>query len=439
MSPTQEDNAEAQQGDARWRAVHAWRSIELLDSLLTVRAPADQIIFRYFRQHKEMGSRDRGLVAEAVYGCLRHKRLYEALTEKITNCTLPQRLLAGYLLLSKGLSGRALERLEAIPNAMALAEAARGQDVATLAPAVRLSLPDATYEMLATRLDSAAIEQLMTAMNQPAGVDLRVNALKISREALQLRLGGEGIVLDLTPYSPDGLRHAARTPLFQRQEFKDGLFEIQDEGSQLISLLVDPRPRDSVVDFCAGGGGKSLHMAAMMRNKGSIYALDVHDRRLEELSKRRRRAGADNIRLHTLTSETDPWLASLHGQANRVLVDAPCSGSGTWRRNPDLKWRDWDLDALNKTQTAVLAAAAELVKPGGRLVYATCSLFRCENHDIARFFLGSHADFGLVPAGECLAPWSLQERGLTDDEGFLQVLPHTHGTDGFFAAVFQRG
>lgn len=426
------------QDDARWRAAHAWRAVELLDSLLNVRAPADQIIFRYFRQHKEMGSRDRGLVADAVYGCLRFKRLYETLTEKVSGCTKPQRLLASYLLLTKGFSGRALERLDAIPDAMALAEAVRGQDVNALAPAVRLNLPDATYAMLETAMDGAAIEKLMAAMNQPADVDLRANTLKITRDDLQRRLGDEGLKLTPTPYAPDGLRHAARTPLFQRQEFKDGLFEIQDEGSQLISLLVDPRPRDSVVDFCAGGGGKSLHLAALMHNKGSINSLDVHERRLEELSKRRRRAGADNIRLHALTSETDPWLGSLHNQVHRVLVDAPCSGSGTWRRNPDLKWRDWDLDTLNRTQTAVLASAAELVKPGGRLVYATCSLFRRENHDVVRFFLDNHPDFALLPADECLKPWSLDNRGLTDDEGFLRVLPHTHGTDGFFAAVFQR-
>lgn len=426
------------EADLRWRPVHAWRAVELLEQLLTARAPADQVIYRYFRQHKEMGSRDRGLVADAVYGCLRHKRLLLAITDGVPHCSIAQRLLAGYLLLERGFSGRALARFDAITQPLALAEAARNQNTAALPPAVRLSLPDDTYSRLAAALPADEIEKLMVAINKPADVDLRVNTLKASRDDLRQRLEAEGVALEPTPFAPDGLRHKARTPLFQRQEFKDGLFEIQDEGSQLISLLVDPRPRDTVVDFCAGGGGKSLHMSALMQNKGSIFALDVHERRLEELGKRRRRAGADNIRLHAIGSESDPWLATLKRQANRVLVDAPCSGSGTWRRNPDLKWRDWDLAALNRTQTAVLAAAADLVKPGGRLVYATCSLFPCENQEIVGFFMENNPEFTLLPAEDCLAPWDLSQRGLGRD-GFLQLMPHLHRTDGFFAAVFQRG
>lgn len=431
-------NASNEGSTNSWRAAHAWRTLELLHVLLTERAPADQIIFRFFRQHKEMGARDRGLVADAAYACLRHRRLYETLTQLASEAPLSERLLGAYLLVEKSLSGRAMERLGAITDPMALAESIRGTDQTQLSLAERYSVPDATFERLQRAFNADELERLMAAMNQPASVDLRINTLKTTRDELRAALAADGLELVPTPFSPDGLRHGERTPLFRRKEFQDGLFEIQDEGSQLISLLVDPRPRDTVIDYCAGAGGKSLHLAALMKNRGSIFATDVHTRRLEELSKRRKRAGADNIRTHELQGDGDPWIGSQLGKADRVLVDAPCSGSGTWRRSPDLKWRDWSIDDLKQIQMEVLSNAAPLVKTGGRLVYATCSLLQCENQDIARTFLEHNPDFSLLNADQCLRSFNLAEQGLSDDDGFLRLLPHRHGTDGFFAAVFER-
>jgi len=215
----------------------------------------------------------------------------------------------------------------------------------------------------------------------------------------------------------------------------DGLIEVQDEGSQLLSLLLEPRRNEMVADFCAGAGGKTLHLGALMANSGSLYAFDVAPRRLDRLKPRCRRAGLHNVRTIAIQHERDSRIQRLTGKFDRVLVDAPCSGTGTLRRSPDIKWRSIDLDRLASAQASILEAASRLLKPGGRLVYATCSLLREENEDIVAAFLSAHADFTVQPVNELLARRQIP---LIMDGDWLRLLPHRHQTDGFFAAVLTR-
>jgi 16S rRNA (cytosine967-C5)-methyltransferase len=213
------------------------------------------------------------------------------------------------------------------------------------------------------------------------------------------------------------------------------MIEVQDEGSQLLSMLLEPKRGEMVMDFCAGAGGKTLHLAALMANTGSLYAMDVSTRRLERLKPRLKRAGVHNVRSVAIASERDPRVQRLQGKFDRVLVDAPCSGTGTLRRNPDIKWRPINLDTLVAQQRAILAAAATLLKPGGRLVYATCSLLREENDEVVEKFLDANSDYSLLPASEIV---TRRQVPLTMDNNALRLLPHRHHTDGFFAAVLER-
>ena len=245
---------------------------------------------------------------------------------------------------------------------------------------------------------------------------------------------------ELTPFSPVGLRRRERAPVFRTRCFEEGLIEVQDEGSQLVSLLLEPKRHEMVVDFCAGAGGKTLHIAALMANSGSVYAFDISAKRLDRLKPRLARAGLDNVRRVVIQNERDVRVQRLAGKIDRVLVDAPCSGTGTLRRNPDIKWRHIDLEQLAQTQTAILAAASTLVKPGGRLVYATCSLLRKENEDVIENFLAAHPDFSPLPVAEILArrqvalpPDTCLPGGIA-----LRLAPHRHQTDGFFAVAMER-
>jgi 16S rRNA (cytosine967-C5)-methyltransferase len=218
--------------------------------------------------------------------------------------------------------------------------------------------------------------------------------------------------------------------------FEAGKIEVQDEGSQLLTYLVAPKRGQMVADFCAGAGGKTLAIGALMKNTGRLYAFDISEKRLHNLGQRLKRSGLSNLHAQVIASETDPKLKRLNGKFDRVLVDAPCSGFGTLRRNPDLKWRfeATDILELNVKQAAILARAAKLTKAGGRLIYATCSLLVDENEAIAEAFLSANSDFVLVPANTVLAQQQIQ----LDTGNYLKLLPHLHGTDGFFAAVFER-
>lgn len=418
------------------------QAAELLALLLGFQRPADAEIGRYFHERRQMGSSDRGFAAESVYGCLRHKRELEALYAPIykpeSSEDQARWLVATWLLKYGGWSVRALTEAGFNGDAVALVERIRALDLFEFPLAMRANLPDWMAHSLIAQFGEDETLRLAEALNKPAPMDIRVNTLKTTRSALQARLREEGFELVPTPHSPLGLRREQRAALFTSRAFGLGLYEVQDEGSQLLGLLVAAKPGEKLVDFCAGAGGKALQLACMMENRGVVQAFDVSRQRLDRFRLRLNRAGVDNVQRRVLRDEHDPVLKGLTGKADAVLVDVPCSGTGTLRRNPDIKWKDIDLQELQQTQASILAAASKLVKPGGRLIYATCSLLDEENHRITAGFLDAHADFQALSAAQLLAEQGVELTSAFTPEGGLQLLPHRHGTDGFYALAMQR-
>jgi 16S rRNA (cytosine967-C5)-methyltransferase len=294
---------------------------------------------------------------------------------------------------------------------------------------------------LAERLQAQLGDQfdaLAAALLESAPLDLRVNTLLAKREQVAQELKAEGMDAAPTPYSPWGLRINGKPALNRMDVFTRGAVEVQDEGSQLLALLLDARRGEMVADFCAGAGGKTLAIGATMRNTGRLYAFDVSGHRLDALKPRLARSGLSNVHPAQIAHERDERIKRLAGKLDRVLVDAPCSGLGTLRRNPDLKWRQTpqDVQELAAKQQAILSSAARLLKPGGRLVYATCSLLPDENEAVAQAFSAAHADFAPLNVGEVLQ--ALKVPHALPGE-YLRLWPQRHHTDGFFAAVWQRG
>ena len=413
----------------RVRPFHIEVAANLVGEIFKGKVPADALINQVFRKNRQMGRRDRSIVAETVYDVLRHRRVLEWLMG--TEVT-PRALVLVSLLKQDLLDAGLRERYaELIPVGV---DERIGEE-SSLPLAVSLSLPDWLAEKWQQELGDEEVWALATALNKAAPVDLRVNTLKTDRESLLAQLAAEGYQAKPTPYSPLGLRLNDRSPLFSLQSFKDGLFEIQDEGSQLIGLATGVKPGMRVLDLCAGAGGKTLQMAAMMNNKGSIVACDASPRRLSQLKPRLARAGVSNTQILPIAYENDTKLTRLRGSFDVVLVDAPCSGTGTLRRNPDIKWREIDLEQLYHTQISLLEAAGRLVAPGGRMIYATCSLLQQENADIVEAFLTKHTDFIAIPLS---LPESIRPQA-QEAPVMLQLYPHRHGTDGFFMACLQRG
>ena len=394
-------------------------------------APADAMLRRFFREHHEIGRADRAFVSDAAFAWLRRRRSLEALAQ-----TRDPRLLAlATVVRELGVSARELDGVLSERDATWL-RAFKSRLSTPLEPAVANDLPDWLWAKLGDAYGDEERLALARALTAPATLDLRVNPLKITREAALASLASSGIEATPTRYAPLGIRIGERTSLAQHPLMLDGSVEVQDESSQLVGYLVAPRRTDMVVDFCAGAGGKTLLLGALMRSQGRLYAFDVSDKRLAKLKPRLARSGLSNVHPQRLASERDPHVKRLAGKIDRVLVDAPCTGLGTLRRNPDLKWRHDEraLAELTAKQTAILASAATLVKPGGRLVYATCSILREENESIVDAFLSQHCDFELVDAaGE------LERAGIALATGrTMTLLPHRHGCDGFFAAVVHR-
>lgn len=404
---------------------------EALREVLRLTGPADGALSRYFREHPRLGSRERGVIAEAVYGLLRQRTM---LTHFAESGAGPQMRRLALLALAGTVGADAIAGLSD-PEQDWLGRVA-AIDRANLPLAVRTSFPDWMLERLVAQYGEPVALQLIDALNCPAPLDLRVNALKSSREAAEAALAHAGISFERTPFAPLGLRLAKKPALQNLPLFKDGLIEVQDEGSQLLAHLLGARRGEMVVDFCAGAGGKTLAIGAAMRNTGRLYAFDVSDKRLARLKPRLARSGLSNVHPVVIAHENDAKVKRLAGKIDRVLVDAPCSGVGTLRRNPDMKWRLQPdaIDELNAKQQSILAGAARLVKPGGRLVYATCSLLGSENEGIVGQFLAAHPDFALVPARDALA----EQKIALDTGDYLQLLPHLHQSDGFFAAVMER-
>ncbi|MDE2120452.1 MAG: RsmB/NOP family class I SAM-dependent RNA methyltransferase [Betaproteobacteria bacterium] len=418
-------------------------ALELLRGVLGFEFPADAVVSRYFRAHPRLGQRDRHVLAESVYAVVRNLRLWRHLAQTAPEGSAELRLLALGWQGDVAAAGFPPGLLEWRSHALA-------QDVSVLPPALRHSLPDWLAEALRAGSGEAAgpvgsgnsgeqeFESLASALLQPAPLDLRVNLLKATREQALGMLREQGIECEPTPLSPWGLRVHGKPALQHSAAFEQGVVEVQDEGSQLLALMLAPRRGEMVVDFCAGAGGKTLALGAMMRGSGRLYAFDVSQPRLERLRPRVARSGLSNVVPVVIRSERDERVQRLAGKIDRVLVDAPCSGVGTLRRNPDLKWRlqEGDIPRLAAQQASILAQAARLLKPGGRLLYATCSLLEAENQRIVQDFLAAHAQFRLLDAAQWWAP---QRRPGPDPPGpYLRLMPHWHATDGFFAALLER-
>jgi len=415
-------------------------SIALLEAIEAAPGrPADAVANDFFRERRFIGSGDRRAVSDRVWRVLRSRRRLQWFVPKAT-----PRLLAAASLLTEGwaLSGVAesfsgdrfappgLERNEY--NALRGVEG-KPLDHPDMPDPVRFELPDWLYPRMSAQYgDRLAAE--MAALSEPAPLDLRVNILKGTREDARAALAAEGWEAQPTSLSPWGLRIDGRRPVTSGPAFQSGLVEIQDEGSQVIAALTDARPGMRVVDWCAGAGGKTLALAAMMGNRGQIVACDVSASRLEGAVRRLRRAGVNNVERH-LVEPGDKWAKRRAGAFDRVLVDAPCTGTGTWRRNPDARHRlvEQDLLELERKQSSILDTARALVRVGGRLVYATCSLLDEENGGQVSAFLTRHPEFVLVPLARA---WPFE--GTAPDGEMLALTPARDGTDGFFAAVMER-
>ena len=400
----------------------------VLERMLQFSGPADETLSAYFRQQRALGPQERGFVAEATFAVLRRRRSLEAAAGSAD----PAALVAAAALRVLGLSQRALDGL--IDPAMA--QRMREFRAESLPDAARADLPDWLWDRLVAERGRDNALRLAQGMLNAAPLDLRVNLARANRDEVSTRLAADGVEAAPTTYSPAGLRLAGKPAVNRHPLFKDGVFDVQDEGSQLLAWLVAPRRGEMVADYCAGAGGKTLALAMLMRGTGRLYALDVSPKRLAALAPRAARAGITNVQSIVLSGDNDTRAKRLAGKLDRVLVDAPCSGFGTLRRNPDLKWRHAPtaIAQLADKQRGILDAAARLLKPGGRLIYATCSILREENEQVAEDFEARHAHFAPLSCNELLAA----QRIPLDTGRHLNLVPHLHNTDGFFAAAFER-
>lgn len=432
-------------------------AIELAQQLLddidaSRRAPADGVIGEYFRHRRYIGSKDRGVIATLTYAVLRHRASLSWHVRHAGGDDTARGIIIAALHLHQHRGAQEIERLySGLHHAPAPLDAAERamlrrweqegtssrSDHPGMPEAAQLDCPEWMYPDLKA-LFGDALPQAMQALNAEAPLDLRVNTLKATREAAQARLRDEGFDAQILENIPTALRLEKRQPIFASATFRDGWCEVQDAGSQYVAALADARPGQKVIDFCAGAGGKTLAIAASMNNKGRVLALDVSTSRLEQIHKRLRRAGVHNVQARVIEHERDAWLKRHLASADRVVVDAPCSGSGTWRRNPDLKWRlrEAEMQEILALQQRILTSAARLVAPGGRLVYITCSLLKCENEQQLAHFLAGNDHFRVVSLPEI---WDKKDPPRCERQGpYIRLTPHQDGTDGFFAAVLER-
>ncbi len=424
--------------------------------------PADAVLSQYLRTRKYLGSHDRRFISETIYGILREEIFLEhcsraalselCLPEKLlttfsiyffllTHATLPINKLSTAIQTLTLLSPETLAQTERF--FLAHRKPPEGDDVDALS--LRHSFPNWMTELLLREHAPKTLDDLYRALNAPAPLTLRVNSLRTSLASLQQDLRQLGIVTTAGRLSPDALLCDSRKQVMQTPLFKQGLFEIQDEGSQLISLLLNPKPSMKVLDACAGGGGKTLHLATFMRNKGTVYAYDAVERRFGNIMQRIRRSGLQNVQVIDSPKKFSHFKSAFAGKLDAVLVDAPCTGSGTVRRNPDLKRRltKESLERISARQHEILDAYAGFVKPGGTLMYATCSLFSAENDAVVKHFLERHPEFSVKPIsmqlGEMHVSFDLSALTARFANGdYMKLAPHTDGTDGFFAAILTK-
>jgi len=407
---------------------------ELLRTVLRFEQPADMVVSSFFRQHRNLGQRERHTLAETVYTVLRRRPLLAHLAQSGQGPLERRLALLGWQ------GSDSFVRSALAPSEIDWLERARGVALESLPEKLRHNLPDWLADALKPALGDAPFWALVASLDTAAPLDLRVNALRAKREEVMTALAAAGIEAQPTPHSPWGLRIAGKPAINKLDVFTRGDVEVQDEGSQLLALLTEARRGEMVVDFCAGAGGKTLALGAMMRSTGRLYAFDVSGHRLDALKPRMARSGLSNVYPAQIAHERDERIKRLAGKIDRVLVDAPCSGLGTLRRNPDLKWRQslQAIDELRVKQAAILNSAARLVKPGGRLVYATCSLLQAENEHIAQNFDSEHREFVPLQVAPVLERAGLAQAPDLVQGDYLRLWPHQHGTDGFFAAMWQR-
>ncbi|WP_107688704.1 RsmB/NOP family class I SAM-dependent RNA methyltransferase [Neisseria wadsworthii] len=405
----------------------------VLAEILTFKQPADSILAAYFREHKKLGRQDRYEIAETAFAALRHYQKIKAIFPKPH--TKPRQAALAALIIGRAADADLIQNL-AEKEAESLKILFDNTNPQPKALHITAELPEWLIEILQKHYDETTILRFSRSINQPAPLDVRVNTLKSKRDKVLAQLQQEHFAAEATPYSPWGIRLKDKPSLNRHPLFLEGTLEIQDEGSQLLALLLGAKRGEIVVDFCAGAGGKTLAIAAMMANKGRIYAFDIAEKRLANLKPRMTRAGVANIHTERISSETDPRIARLYGKADRVLVDAPCSGLGTLRRNPDLRYRQSPetLASLQAQQAAILAEAAKLVNEKGRLVYATCSILPEENEIQVQHFLESHPDWHIVDCASLLSNYKIP----LDTGVYLRLNTEQHQTDGFFAAVLER-
>ena len=411
---------------------------ELVRLALKFDHPADAIVSRFFREHRGLGPRERATMAETVYTVLRKKLLFDHLAPSGSGPKERRMAILGFYgpgdFLRSALTDQETRWLDEC-------EKVKPED---LMERHRHNLPEWLVQPLKDQLGEE-FWPLVNSLNLGAGLDLRVNTFKSKRADVQKMLAASGIKAVPTPYSPWGLRIAGKPALNKHEGFVRGEFEVQDEGSQLLAMLLDAKRGEMVVDFCAGAGGKTLAIGAAMRSTGRLYAFDTSAGRLDSFKPRMARSGLSNVHPAAIAHERDDRVKRLAGKIDRVLVDAPCTGLGTLRRNPDLKWRQTLQSVAEMTvkQAAILQSAARLVKTGGRLVYATCSVLPQENEAIAEAFAAANPDFAPLSAAEILTELKVENAPVLCSGGeaghlYLRLWPHRHATDGFFAAIWQK-
>jgi 16S rRNA (cytosine967-C5)-methyltransferase len=426
-------------------AIDLWVAIDATDR------PADGVVSAFTRARRYMGSKDRKAVTDRVWAALRSRARLTWMVERFGGKPTARGVMIAHLLIGEGMGAKELRplfetRAPHAPQLLSDAEeglidllAGKPLEYREMPPEVRLEVPG----WLIPRLEPVYGDQVtaeLAALLDEAPVDLRVNTLKANRAAALSALAEEGVIARPGTLSPWSLRLEGRPNVAATKAFTDGLVEVQDEGSQIIALLCDAKPGMAVLDLCAGAGGKTLALAATMDNKGGLVAADVNEGRLERAQVRLRRAGVHNVTRKPLGPEANKWLKRRRGTFDVVLVDAPCSGTGTWRRNPDARWRltPETVDALVTEQAEILDRAAGMTNPGGRLVYATCALLPEENEGQVEALLSRRTDYRAVPVAGL---WP--DRGLGAYPGdptvpWLRLSPARHGTDGFFVAVLER-
>ena len=404
-------------------------TLSMLPEILKFNIPTDKILSNYFKQNNKLTNQQRNIIADIIYGILRN---YYKISKVVKINDYPRVLGVFCLKLAKfdeitelrkqfmTIPWDDLDKIEFHNDDSSITE-----------------LPQWLTERLVKQLGREEFYRLAKSLNQEASLDLRVNTLKENVANVKNILQADGIIASNMPYSPYGLRIDGRVNLLKHALYKNGSIEIQDESSQLATMLLSPKRGAMVVDFCAGSGGKTLMLATLMRDSGRIFALDINEKRLDNIYPRIERSGLTNIYPQLISHLDDIKVKRMHGKMDSVFVDAPCSGLGTLRRNPDLKFRQNEatITELRAKQLAILTAASKLVKNGGDLVYATCSILDCENQDIIVKFLEQNVAFEIIPIGE----WLKTSNNLVlVDNKFLSLLPHIHHTDGFFAVKLRK-